>query len=73
MTQKHAREAMERARSMGLQCTLETSHGHYKLRASKDGVQVAVPLSSSPKDANSCVNMTAQQLRRRFAERGVTL
>lgn len=70
---KHAKHALKRATALGLVCTISAHPGHYKLAATRDNVTIEVPVSCSPTDANACVNMVLQMLRRRFAERGVTL
>lgn len=70
---KHVREALARARALGLVCSSAHDGGHYKLRAEKDGVTIVVPVSCSPTDTTACVNMAMQMLRRRFAERGIQI
>lgn len=72
---KHVRQALERAKAMGCECSITTTgrSGHYKMVAVKDGVTVDVPLSGSPKNVDGCINMALQMLRRRFLERGVEL
>ena len=71
---KHAKQALERAEAMGLVCSITVGpKGHYKLHATKGNVSLDVPVSGTPTDQDACVNMVAQMLRRRFAERGVSL
>lgn len=71
---KHVQQAMAKARALGLECCLEKGKtGHRKLIATKDGVTLDVPISCSPTNADACVNMVIQMLRRRFLERGIEL
>lgn len=71
---KHVQQALTRARALGLECCLaKGKRGHLKLIATKDGVTLDVPISSSPTNADACINMVIQMLRRRFLERGIEL
>lgn len=72
---KHVQQALDRARALGCECSAKQhgGNGHYRLTATKDGVTVDVPISGTPKQADACVNMVIQMLRRRFLERGIEL
>lgn len=70
---KHIRQACDRIQSMGVACTVVPSSGHQKLSVTKDGVTLEVPISCTPTDPAACINMVVQMMRRRFAERGVTI
>lgn len=72
---KHVKQALAQAQALGVDCYIKNSRkgGHLKLMATCCGVSLSVPVSSSPKDENACVNMCIQMLKRRFLERGVQL